>query len=190
MVDENGINYIIDGGFEEVTVAGGGDSTVDYEKYETVILSCSDFQNQSGSEAGARTVTNIIDSIESSGLDGADAFFCCGDYANTYNETERSGGSVSNRMNQQVDENDQRRKRIILTEKGKQASKLLTGFHNLLAIQIVVEALQCDLAIQAVRIRILTNGNKGFCIFQSILFLNFSFLRRVNKKLIKLCYSN
>lgn len=87
LTDENGTNYIIDGGFEEVTVAGGGD-TVDYEKYETVILTCSDFQNQNGSEAGARTVTNIIDSIESSGLDGADAFFCCGDYANTYNETE------------------------------------------------------------------------------------------------------
>lgn len=35
-------------------------------------------------------------------------------------------------VTKQVDENDQRRKRIILTEKGKQASKLLTGFHNLL----------------------------------------------------------
>lgn len=35
-------------------------------------------------------------------------------------------------VTKQVDENDQRRKRIILTEKGKQASKLLVGFTNLL----------------------------------------------------------
>lgn len=35
-------------------------------------------------------------------------------------------------VTKQVDENDQRRKRIILTEKGKQASLLLTGFRNLL----------------------------------------------------------
>ena len=35
-------------------------------------------------------------------------------------------------VTKQVDEADQRRKRIILTEKGKQASKLLIGFSNLL----------------------------------------------------------
>lgn len=87
LTDANGTDYIIDGGFEEVTVEEQVPSP-EFDEYETIILGCTDFQNITSSDAGAQTVTGIIDAIEDDGLLSADAFFCCGDYANTYNETE------------------------------------------------------------------------------------------------------
>ena len=56
--------------------------TIDYSKYETTILTGTDFQADT-SEIGARNVTNIIDAIKNSSLMGADAFLFCGDYENT-----------------------------------------------------------------------------------------------------------
>ncbi|MBQ7986192.1 MAG: dockerin type I repeat-containing protein [Clostridia bacterium] len=55
---------------------------IDYSKYETTILTGTDFQ-AADNGVGAQNVNDIISSIETSGLLGADAFFFCGDYENT-----------------------------------------------------------------------------------------------------------
>ncbi len=64
--------------------------STDTKEYETLILACTDFQNQTSSEEGAKTVTSIVNSIKRSGFEGADAFFCCGDYSNSYNTTSEN----------------------------------------------------------------------------------------------------
>jgi len=56
--------------------------SIDYSKYETTILTGTDFQAESNS-VGAQNVTNIIDAVKESGLSSADAFLFCGDYENT-----------------------------------------------------------------------------------------------------------
>ena len=44
------------------------------------VIAGSDFQNQSGNEAGAQTVVNILNTMKNNGYDSADGFLCCGDY--------------------------------------------------------------------------------------------------------------
>ena len=55
----------------------------------TTIVACSDFQNESGSEAGKVIVDGILDSIKNDGISGADGFFCCGDYDVGYSQTKK-----------------------------------------------------------------------------------------------------
>ena len=55
----------------------------------TTIVACSDFQNESGSEAGKVIVDGILDSIKNDGIFSADGFFCCGDYDVGYSQTKK-----------------------------------------------------------------------------------------------------
>lgn len=60
----------------------------------TVVIAGSDFQNPSGNDAGAQTVTGILNTIKTNGYDSANGFLFCGDYDydTVNNSTETADG--------------------------------------------------------------------------------------------------
>lgn len=62
----------------------------------TVVIAGSDFQNPSGNEAGAQTVSNILTRMQNAGYTKADGFLCCGDYDYEYVETEAGITALKN----------------------------------------------------------------------------------------------
>ena len=74
-----------------------GCTNAKYETAETVIIACSDFQNPNGSKAGKNEILSIITSIESDGINSADALLFCGDYDyETYNDQEKVIDGIAN----------------------------------------------------------------------------------------------
>ena len=57
------------------------------EEDSTVVIAGSDFQNPSGDDAGAQTVTNILTQMQNAGYTKADGFLFCGDYNYSYDTT-------------------------------------------------------------------------------------------------------
>ena len=60
----------------------------------TVVIAGSDFQNSSGNDAGAQTVTNILTQMQTAGYTEADGFLFCGDYdySTVNNQTRTEAG--------------------------------------------------------------------------------------------------
>lgn len=60
----------------------------------TVVIAGSDFQNPSGNDAGAQTVTNILTQMKNDGYAEADGFLFCGDYdySTVNNQTRTEAG--------------------------------------------------------------------------------------------------
>jgi len=55
----------------------------------TTIIACSDFQTNSGYDAGKVFVEGLLDVIKEDGITSADGFFCCGDYDTGYSQTKK-----------------------------------------------------------------------------------------------------
>lgn len=62
----------------------------------TVVIAGSDFQNSSGHEAGAQTVTDILTQMQNAGYTEADGFLFCGDYSYGYNQAEAGINALKN----------------------------------------------------------------------------------------------
>ena len=62
----------------------------------TIVLACSDFQNESGNTAGEAVVKQLLSSIERNGINSADGFLCCGDYDYEYTDTKGGVDSLKN----------------------------------------------------------------------------------------------
>lgn len=62
----------------------------------TVVIAGSDFQNPKGNDAGAQTVTNILNQMKNAGHTKADGFLFCGDYdCSTVNNQTRTEAGIT-----------------------------------------------------------------------------------------------
>lgn len=85
------------------------EETEDIENFvasgKTTVIACSDFQAESGNDAGAIQLQSLLDSIVREGIASADGFFCCGDYDYEYSETKQGIDTIKETINSVVNQN-------------------------------------------------------------------------------------